>query len=62
MSKSKDPVHQQIILGTTASAAAAVVRARDTGTLLVVWQNDQIEEIDPNKISQLQSDNNKKKQ
>lgn len=45
--KPQDPMHQQIILGTTASGTVAIERARRAGTPLVVWRDGKIKEIPP---------------
>lgn len=41
----KDPMHQRVILGTNAGGSAAIERARETATPLVVWEGGRIQEI-----------------
>ncbi|MGB9152701.1 MAG: hypothetical protein WCD70_06405 [Alphaproteobacteria bacterium] len=43
----KDPMHQRVILGTNAGGAAAVERARQTSTPLVVWRDGRVREVSP---------------
>ncbi len=51
-----DPVHQQIVLGTRFAALAAAKRAKETGTLLVVWRNNHIAKITPEEFLRQQSE------
>ncbi len=55
-----DPVHQRIVLGTKASAAAAAERALQTATNLVVWRDNRVVEISPNELSRAQSGDKQK--
>jgi len=43
----KDPIHRRIVQGTSAARAVAIERARQTGTLLVVWRDGKVIEISP---------------
>jgi hypothetical protein len=51
--RSIDPVHEQIVLGVTTSAAAAVSRARETDTQLIIWHNNRIERIKPEDLDKI---------
>jgi hypothetical protein len=55
-----DPLHQRIVLGTFASSAIAIERAKQTGTPLVIWRNNHITEIDPSEFISQQPDTKKK--
>ena len=47
----KDPMHQRVILGTNAGGAAAIERARQTSTPLVVWRDGHVREVLPDDAS-----------
>ena len=42
---SEDTLTQRILAGVKAGRAAAIRRAQETGTTLVIWENGQVVEI-----------------
>jgi len=54
-----DSLHQRILLGTQAGYDAAIRRARETGTPLVVWEDGKICEISAEEAARRRTESNR---
>lgn len=51
-----DELRERVLLGLKEGRKAAVARARETGTLLVIWQDGKVVEVTPDEFERLHAE------